>query len=235
MTSRNHMLWIGPSQIAALSVFAALSLGSLVARAQTVTVTPAGSPAVASNPNCAVSTARIGNLDVTEFFGIGGGPASFAQHFGGSPASSSDTLSLAQRCIRLEVENPAPGDLVPAGGYVISGFAFDPLTAPGQGPGITSVQIFLDDPNQGASLIGEASASTGSVGTGFGLASARGAAFGDQFSNSGFRLTIQLPSSAANSTHALYAVALSTTGRAGSVAVPINVGNLTPAAPTRTP
>jgi hypothetical protein len=143
--------------------------------------------------------------------------------------------SLVQRCIRLEVENPAPGDLVPAGGYVMGGFAFDPTASASQGSGITSVQVFLDDPNQGGAVIGEATTAPSTTGTGVGLPSARGAAFGDQFANSGFHLTIQIPSSAAGSPHAVFVVALSSSGRIGTVAVPVVVGNLTPAAPTRTP
>jgi hypothetical protein len=206
--------------LAASGVFAALMVSGASAGAQT-------KPA---DPNCAVSTARIGSVDVTEFFGVRGGASGFAQNFGVSDGT------LAQRCIRLEVDNPAPGDLLPVGGYVMAGFAFDPTIDSSQGSGISSVQVFLDDPNQGGAVVGDVRADTPTTaGKSLGLASARGAAFGEQFANSGFHLTVQIPSSAAGSQHALFVLAQSSAGRVGTIALPVIVGNLTPAAPTRTP
>jgi hypothetical protein len=210
--------------LATLGVFVTLAVGGAVAGAQT---SPGGTAATPADPNCAVSTARIGSVDVTEFFGIRGGASGFAQNFG--PPSSQAT-PLIQRCIRLEVDNPAPGDLLPVGGYVMAGFAFDPTTGSGQGSGITGVQVFLDDPNQGGAIVGGATTSKD-----LGIVSARGAAFGDQFANSGFRVTAQIPASAAGSQHALFVLAQASSGRVGTVAVPVIVGNLTPAVPTRTP
>jgi hypothetical protein len=210
-----------------VAVFATLAVSGAAAGAQTpATATTTTTP----DQNCAVSTARIGSVDVTEFFGIRGGASGFAQNFGVADQS------VVQRCIRLEVDNPAPSDLLPVGGYVMSGFAFDPTTGPTAGSGITSVQVFLDDPNQGGSIVGEARAdSSASPGKGLGISSARGAAFGDQFATSGFRLTVQIPPSAAGNQHALFVLALATTGRVGTIAVPVIVGNLTPPGPTRTP
>jgi hypothetical protein len=173
---------------AAVAGVVALALGGAVAFAQT---SPASAPS--SNPNCAVSTARIGSLDVTQIFGV----------LGQAPPSA---------CIQLEVANPSPGDMVPVGGYVIGGFAQDPLVAADQGTGITGVQVFMDDPNLGGSEIGSVTPTGRS-----------------------FSLTVQIPSSSAGSPHAVFVQALSTTGRAGIVAIPVVVGNLTPAAPTRTP
>jgi hypothetical protein len=224
--------------IGVLGLFAALALGGAGVRAQT---TPGGPNPAASLPadlNCAVSTARIGSVDVTEFFGIRGGATGFAQNFAAPPsdAAAGQPLTLAQRCIRLEVENPAPGDLLPVGGYVMSGFAFDPTTAADQGSGISSVQVFLDDPNQGGFIVGQTGADTSPrIGNGFGLASARASAFGERFANAGFHLTVQIPPSASGSQHAVFVLALSRTGRVGSIAIPVIVGNLTPAVPTRTP
>src|SRR5437763_7014264 len=105
---RTRVEW---TPVAAIGVFAILALGALGASAQTV---PAPQ-------DCAVSTARIGSVDVTEFFGIRGGAAAFDDVFG---------ASVAQRCIRLEIENPSPADMLPVGGYVMSGFAFDPTASP---------------------------------------------------------------------------------------------------------
>jgi len=205
--------------LAAVALFA--TLAAVSAGAQTTTP---------DQPNCAVSTARIGSVDITEFFGIRGGAAGFAQNFGTADQS------VVQRCVRLEVDNPAPSDLLPVGGYVLAGLAFDPTAGASSGSGITGVQVFLDDPNQGGSILGEARAdSTSATARGLGLASARGATFGDQFANSGFRLTVQIPASAAGNQHALFVLAQASSGRVGTIAVPVIVGNLTPAAPTRTP
>jgi len=207
--SRSRSRRVAPG--VAIALFAILAAGGAAAVAQTTPADPA--------QNCAVSTARIGSVDVTEFFGIRGGPSSFADNF-----------STVPRCIRLEVDNPAPSDLLPVGGYVMTGFAFDPVSSSSAGPGITVVQVFLDDPNQGGSIVGEARPDKG-----LGIASPRGAAFGDQFATSGFRLTVQIPSSAAGNQHALFVLAQSGSGRVGTIAVPVIVGNLTPAVPTRTP
>lgn len=213
-----------------VAVFATLALSGAAVWAQT----PApASVAPAVDQNCAVSTARIGSVDVTEFFGVRGGSAAFAQNFGGLPNQAPPP---ALRCIRLEVENPSPSDLVPVGGYVMSGFAFDPTVGANQGSGITGIEVFLDDPNQGGGIVGNANASSSAAsGARLGIPSPRATAFGEQFTNSGFRLTIQIPSSATGSQHAVFVLAQSTTGRVGTVAVPIIVGNLTPASPTQTP
>jgi hypothetical protein len=218
-----------------VGVFGALALGAVV---QAQTNAGGTGPSAPVDQNCAVSTARIGTTDVTEFFGIRGGATSFAQSFGPASSEGSTTMpsqTVAERCLRLEVENPAPGDLIPVGGYVMGGFAFDPTVGAGQGSGISTVQVFLDDPNQGGAVVANASVGLGTSGMGLGLSSARGAAFGDQFANSGFHMTVQIPSSAAGSSHALFVVALTNSGRVGTVALPVVVGNLTPAVPTRTP
>jgi hypothetical protein len=217
--SRRHtLLKVG----ALAAVFVVVVLSGAAVSAQTNAGAVGGTPTTPTDQNCAVSTARIGGLDVTQFFGVSGGAAGFGEHFGASSnqtSASGSTQSLVQRCIRLEVENPSPGDLVPVGGYVLGGFAFDPTAAASQGTGVTDVQVFLDDPNQGGSVIGGTGAGSRTATTSFGLPSARGGAFGDQFANSGFRMTVQIPSSAAGSPHVVFVV----------------VGNLTPAVPTRTP
>jgi hypothetical protein len=187
--------------ITAVGILAGFAVGA-VASAQT-SATP-------SAPNCAITTARIGTLDIIQFFGV-----------------RDATTAQQSACLRLEVANPTPGDLVPAGGYVIGGFAFDPAST--SGPGVTEVQVFLDDPNQGGSVIGSTSAK------GLGLSSSTAASFGDQFASSGFTLTVQIPTSAAGGPHALFIAAQANSGRVGTVAIPVVVGNLTPAVPTRTP
>ena len=167
-------------------------------QAQTSTTT--AGPSVPA-PNCAVTTVKLGGLSATEFFGLSGGPTGFSQSFGVQTGTDSPA---ALRCIRLELDNPTPGDLVPIGGYVIQGFAFDPNTPAGQGGG-------------------------GAAANQFGLPNGRATAFGDQFANSGFRVTVQIPASATGAAHVLFVATQSLAGnRLGEVAVPIAVGALTP-------
>jgi hypothetical protein len=206
---------------------AALCLAAAGAPAQPP---PAASGPSAPPPNCAVTTIRLAGLDATQFFGLSGGPTGFSQSFGVQPGAD---RPAAQRCIRLELANPSPGDLLPIGGYVIDGFAFDPNTPNGQGSGISGIQVFLDDPDQGGVAIGQATASTSTTTSSpanqFGLANGRAAAFGEQFANSGFHLTVQIPVSANGAGHALFVSTQSATGnRLGAVAVPVAVGALTP-------
>jgi hypothetical protein len=213
----------------ATTVAVAAALLCLEAASAQAQPSPAASGAPVPPPHCAVTTIRLAGLDATEFFGLSGGPNGFSQSFGVQPGA--DT-SAAQRCIRLELANPSPGDLLPIGGYVIDGFAFDPNAPVGQGSGISGVQVFLDDPDQGGIAIGQATASTtttGSAANQFGLANGRAAAFGEQFANSGFHITVQIPVSANGAGHALFVSAQSATGnRLGAVAVPVAVGALTP-------
>lgn len=117
----------------------------------------------------------------------------------------------------------------------MAGFAFDPTAAADLGSGISRVEVFVDDPNQGGTVVGDTNADSRTTAKAIGLSSTRATAFGDQFANSGFRLTGQIPSSAAGSPHAMFVLAVGANGRVGTVAIPVVVGNLSPAVPTRTP
>jgi hypothetical protein len=204
------------------AAFAMIGIGAVAVNAQTSPMAPSTS---IPSQNCAVTTVKLGGLSATEFFGLSGGPTGFSQSFG--VQTGSDTPA-ALRCIRLELDNPTPGDLVPIGGYVIQGFAFDPNTPAGQGAGVKGVQVFLDDPDQGGIRVGEATASATAANQ-FGLPNDRAAAFGDQFANSGFHVTVQIPASANGAGHVLFVATQSLAGnRLGEVAVPIAVGALTP-------
>src|SRR5258708_28405949 len=156
-TRRKHAWALGVAV-----AFAMLIAGVVMVQAQT-SATTAG-PSVPA-PNCAVTTVKLGGLSATEFFGLSGGPSGFSQSFGVQTGNNSPA---ALRCIRLELDNPTPGDLVPIGGYVIQGFAFDPNTPAGQGGGVKGVQVFLDDPDQGGIPVGAATASA-SAANQFGL------------------------------------------------------------------
>jgi len=54
----------------------------------------------------------------------------------------------------FQLSNPAPGDVLPLGGYVVSGVAYDPASS--QGPGVDRIQFFLDPRDEGGWLLGSA-------------------------------------------------------------------------------
>jgi hypothetical protein len=136
----------------------------------------------ASSQPCAVMTSRIGSLDLNQVFGPSG------------------SLAQSDTCLRIQPNNPSPGDILPVGGYVIQGSAYDPSSA--SGPGIASVDVFLDDPNAGGQSIGHASV----------------------FDGSNFKLVAQIPKTAQGQEHAIFVSALTTSGVRASVAVPVGVG-----------
>jgi hypothetical protein len=131
---------------------------------------------------CAVMATRLGSLDVSQVFGPSG------------------SLAQSAACIRIQPNNPSPGDILPVGGYVIQGSAYDPGSS--SGPGIASIDVFLDDPNAGGQNIGHTLS----------------------FDGSDFKLVAQIPKSAQGQEHAIFVSALTTTGVRASVAVPVGVG-----------
>jgi hypothetical protein len=73
---------------------------------------------------------------------------------GNSTTTSSSTTSGMAACPVLSVANPSPGDDVIPGAYVISGEAYDPNAT--QGAGITRVDLFLGERDQGGLILGSA-------------------------------------------------------------------------------
>src|SRR5690349_4497207 len=69
------------------------------------------------------------------------------------------TTMAVQSCPVLSVGNPNPGDNISAGGYVINGEAFD--RASQSGAGITSVDLFLGERDQGGMFLGSGVPGTG--------------------------------------------------------------------------
>jgi hypothetical protein len=67
-------------------------------------------------------------------------------------APGAPTSSLSS--ITLDVENPASGDTVHVGGYVIDGMAVD--KAAQNGSGIDRIEIFLDNRDAGGTILTEA-------------------------------------------------------------------------------
>lgn len=113
----------------------------------------------------------------------------------------------------LQLANPATGDLLPLGGYVVSGTAYDPGSI--SGPGGDRVQFFLDPRENGGLFLG----------TAVPVAAAPGEA-------PRFATKIVIPNSASKGSHVFVASAHSSVlGKEVTVSVPVFVG----AKPTPTP
>jgi hypothetical protein len=126
-------------------------------------------------------------------------------------AQSAATTMGGGKCPVLSVANPGPGDDLLAGGVVISGSAFDPA-AP-QGAGISRVDLFLGERDQGGTILGSAVPS--------GPANA-------------FSVEVQVPSLDRGVDFAAYAIS-SVTGQQTAVTFPIIVGVPTRTSSTPTP
>jgi hypothetical protein len=113
----------------------------------------------------------------------------------------------------LQLGNPNPGDLLPLGGYVVTGVAYDPAST--QGPGVDRVQFFLDPRETGGWFVGTAVPSSTTPGQ-----------------PPTFSGTIVIPNSAPKGSHIFTAYAHSSViGTEAIVSVLVNVG----APPTPTP
>jgi hypothetical protein len=114
----------------------------------------------------------------------------------------------------FELSNPSSGDLLPFGGYVVAGTAYDPASA--QGPGVDRIQFFLDPRENGGFFIGSTVPHPAVV---------PGAA-------PRFSTTLFIPSNAPKGSHILTAYARSSViGAETILSVPVFVGAL----PTPTP
>jgi hypothetical protein len=76
------------------------------------------------------------------------------------PASATSTTPGATT-LTFSVGNPSPGDTVKAGGLTVQGVAFDRATL--QGSGVTRVDIFLDNRDNGGMALGQAVPGDGNV------------------------------------------------------------------------
>jgi hypothetical protein len=123
--------------------------------------------------------------------------------------------------VRLALSNPAPGDLLTPGDYLVQGIAVD--TSALAAPGIDRVQLFWDLPrDSGGHLIGEVDAGQNTL--------------DEHLNASGFQVIAHLPDTAAqNNTHVLFAYARSSaTGQEQGLSLevqlkqPLSVGALTP-------
>jgi len=113
----------------------------------------------------------------------------------------------------FQLSNPNPADVLPLGGYVVSGTAYDPASS--QGPGVDRMQFFLDPRDSGGWLLGTA---TPQVVPGATVPT--------------FSTKIVIPNNAPKGQHTFVAYARSSvTGAESIISVPVFVG----APPTPTP
>jgi hypothetical protein len=111
----------------------------------------------------------------------------------------------------LQVGNPNPGDLLPAGNMVFSGVAFDPAAT--SGAGITSVDLFLGSRDSGGQFLASVVPGTSA-----------------QSNPHAWQVTASVPDNTGGRDFVVYAIS-SVTGQETSVSIPIFVG----ASPTPTP
>src|SRR5690242_5687643 len=69
-------------------------------------------------------------------------------------AAQTAPATTPQSCPVLSVGNPNPGDNINSGAYVITGQAFDPAAT--SGSGISRVDLFLGERDQGGTFLGSA-------------------------------------------------------------------------------
>lgn len=136
------------------------------------------------------------------------------------PATTTDCSTL-----HFDLANPAAGDRLLPGGYVVEGFAFDSAATAEQGTGVDRVDFFLNNRDEGGVNLGTAE---------LGLPNTTAMA-GSPFGMAGYRLEVTLPDQSGGQT--LFAYAHSTiTGQEQVLSVPIQVGGTTDAdAPTTFP
>jgi hypothetical protein len=121
-------------------------------------------------------------------------------------ASAQPAPTTGQDCPVLQLSNPNPGDLLPNGGYVTSGIAFDPA-AP-SGTGIARVDFFLGSRDSGGLFLGTTVPGTAT-------------------DPRAFQLEVKLPNAARGDDFVAYAFS-SLTSAFTAVSVPVHVGAIVP-------
>lgn len=140
--------------------------------------------------------------------------------FASLPAGAQTAPATSTVCPTLSVANPSPGNNLVAGGYVISGEAFDPA-APAGTSGIQRVDLFLGLRDQGGTILGTAVP---------GAISGQNPRF--------FSTEVTIPNVNQGDVFAAYAIS-SVTGQETSVSFPVFIGtptrNTNGATPTPVP
>jgi hypothetical protein len=119
----------------------------------------------------------------------------------------------------LDLANPGAGDVVLFGDYVVSGLAYDPAVA--DGSGVSHVELFLGNRDEGGLFLGEAVPGTDRL---------PNVSDGSRLAQDGFQIKITVPGTVSGG-HDLFVYATSMTGQETVMRVPIYVGT----APLPTP
>jgi hypothetical protein len=114
---------------------------------------------------------------------------------------------------QVQLLNPNPGDAFAPGSFILQGVAFDPSAPATAGTGIDSVNVFLDDRDQGGTMLGSAT---------LGLPNPL-PTMGSQFPTAGFTLNTLLPNRKGLHTLVIYAHS-TVTGNETVLRVPIKIG-----------
>jgi hypothetical protein len=123
--------------------------------------------------------------------------------FASLPAGAQPAPATAVSCPVLSVANPAPGGVVGAGDYVVSGAAWDPAAS--SGSGISAVSLFIGPRDLGGQFLGSAVPGLGD-------------------NPRAFSVTVTLPDNIdAQTTFNAYALS-SVSGRETSVSFPVFIG-----------
>jgi hypothetical protein len=127
------------------------------------------------------------------------------------PAPVAPPAPVIQPGPYIAVNNPSPGDILPAGGLAMQGKAFDPVANVDQATGVDRVQVFLEDRDRGGMFLGDARLGLPNL----------AAESGSQFALAGWEITVTLPSG----NHLLFVYARSSvTGKESTVSIPVRVG-----------
>lgn len=114
----------------------------------------------------------------------------------------------------LEIASPSPGAVVSTGDFVVVGTAFDPAAT--SGSGISHVDLFLGDREQGGLFIGSAIPGEDAL---------QGLTPGSQAAASSFSVTVTMPTTLMGGSRDFHAYAYSSlTGKATDVSMPVYIG-----------
>jgi hypothetical protein len=114
----------------------------------------------------------------------------------------------------LEIASPSPGAVVSTGDFVVAGSAFDPAATAGSG--ISRVDLFLGDRDQGGLFLGSAIPGQDML---------EGLTPGTETAATSFSATVTMPTALIGGSRDFHAYAYSSlTGKATSVSMPVYIG-----------
>ena len=114
----------------------------------------------------------------------------------------------------LEIASPSPGAVVSTGDFVVVGSAFDPAAT--SGSGISHVDLFLGDRDQGGLFLGSAIPGQNAL---------QGLTPGSETATNSFSVTVEMPTTLMGGSRDFHAYAYSTlTGKTTDVSMPVYIG-----------